>query len=59
MPGKTNRKHNRKRNSLAQKRYNSEERWNKNKLRKAKKTAKKFSKPVEIKINNEWKTVTT
>ena len=44
--------------SPAHKRYNAEERWNKNKLRRAKKTAKKFNKPVEIKINKQWKTVT-
>ena len=56
--GKKNRKHNRKKDSPAQKRYNAEERWNKNKLRRAKRTAKKFNKPVKIKINNQWETVT-
>jgi len=41
-----------------QKRYTSEQRWNKNKLRRAKKTARKFGYPVKIKINNQWETVT-
>ena len=38
-------------------RYNQEQRWNKNKLRRAKKTARKFGCPVVVKINGHLETV--
>ena len=56
--GKKNRKYKRKLEKPAQKRYTQEQRWDKNKLRRAKKTAKKFDKPVIIKYNNKLMTVT-
>jgi hypothetical protein len=40
--------------SPAQKRYNSERRWLKNKKRKAIKLFKKFGKPIKIKLEGEW-----
>jgi hypothetical protein len=43
--------------SLAQKRYNSERRWLKNKERRAMKTFKKFGKPVKIKLEGRLVTI--
>jgi hypothetical protein len=49
-----NRKYGRQERSPAHMRYNNEERWDKNKLRRAKHLAKKFDKPIMIKQRREW-----
>lgn len=51
--GKKNRKFGRRKNKPCQKRYTSEKRWKKNKLRKAQKYANKFG-TIKIKIDGEW-----
>lgn len=52
------RKHGRKKDrSDAQKRYTIEERWNKNKRRKAQTHANKTHQSVRIKVNEKWETV--
>ena len=55
--GHKTRKYGRQKNSPAHQRYNNEERWEKNKIRRAEKTAKKFGKPVKIKIKGQWETI--
>ena len=55
--GKKTRKYGRQKNSPAHQRYNNEERWEKNKICKAQKTANKFGKAVKIKIKGNWEII--
>ena len=55
--GKKTRKYGRQKNSPAHQRYNNEERWEKNKIRRAVKLAKKFGKPIKIKIKGKWEII--
>jgi hypothetical protein len=51
--GKKGRKIGRQENKPCHKRYNAEKRWEKNKLRRAKKTARRFGYPVWIKYSGQ------
>lgn len=55
--GKKSRKYGRKRDSLTHKRYNHEQRWITNKIRKAQRHANKLGKSIRIKIEGEWETI--
>lgn len=56
--GKKGRKIGRQENKPCHKRYNTEQRWDTNKLRRAKKTARKFNHPVKIKYAGKMMEVT-
>lgn len=55
--GKGNKKHGRKKKKPAQQRYTSSRRWEKNKLKRAKKWANKFRKSLKVKVNGILETV--
>ena len=55
--GKKGRKFGRQVRSLSHMRYNLEKRWEKNKKRRAQKTANRFGHPVKIKIDGTWEMI--
>ena len=55
--GKKGRKYGRREKKPCQQRYTNEKRWNANKLKRAKRNARKFGKPIRIKINGEWEEI--